>query len=108
MRSARSTLRTNAGKPSQRASLRQPYDHTRYWSFFHAADLHAEHEEALCSSKASDGVSAAVGNSTLAAAANALRGCARSADLSLALSAILGVDHRRTRQAIIIQGGGDE
>src|SRR5258708_8181038 len=41
MRSARSTHRTNAGNPSQRASLRQPYDHSRYWSFFHAADLHA-------------------------------------------------------------------
>src|SRR5260370_35911440 len=41
MRSARSNHRTNAGKPSQRASLRQPYDHSRYWSFFHAADLHA-------------------------------------------------------------------
>src|SRR5258708_14364572 len=41
MRSARSTHRTNAGKPSQRASLRQPYDHSRYWSFLHAADLHA-------------------------------------------------------------------
>jgi hypothetical protein len=33
----------------QRVSLPQPYDHTRYWSFFHAADLHAGDEEALCS-----------------------------------------------------------
>src|SRR5260370_15856865 len=41
MRSAGSTHRTTAGKPSQRASLRQPYDHSRYWSFVDAADLHA-------------------------------------------------------------------
>jgi hypothetical protein len=35
-----------------RGSLPQLNDHTRYWSFFHAADLHADHEEVFCSRKA--------------------------------------------------------
>jgi len=51
--------RARQGLPTRRTPARQSahraapvYDHTGYWSFFHAADLHAEHGEALCSSKA--------------------------------------------------------